>query len=275
MKRFEITFLGTNGSCAYNNGVRVKYGTNTLCVAAVVGEETLIFDTGTGICGFSGLADYHREHLRMFYTHYHVDHLEGLLFFSELFDPRIKIDIYGLAHADMETREILGRFLSKPYQPVGLGVFKANINYHTIAADHKIELSGGVTVRTYSLSHPGGAIGYRVDYEGKSFCYCSDAELSNHRDDKNLIEFLRGAELLVLDSAFDDGEVIPGWGHSSWRECAILAKEAEVKQLALYHHGYTLTDAEIDTRAKKAQKIFPGTFASADGMKVILYPDSV
>ena len=270
MNRFEVTFLGTNGSCAYDNGARRKYGSNTLCVAADVGDETLIFDSGSGICGFSELQDYQRERMRMFYTHYHIDHLEGLLFFSELFDPKKIFDVFGLAHDNMDVREVLNRFLSVPYQPVGLEVFKAEINYHTIAADCKIELSGGVSVYTYELSHPGGAVGYRVEYDGKSFCYCSDAELSNHQDDQGLIDFIHGTDLLVLDSAFDDGEVIAGWGHSSWRECALLAKQAKVKRLALYHHGYTLTDAEIDARAHKAQKIFPNTFAAADGMQVEL-----
>ena len=52
---FEVTFWGTNGSCAFNGGNRVKYGTNTLCLAVKAGNETLIFDAGSGICGFGGL----------------------------------------------------------------------------------------------------------------------------------------------------------------------------------------------------------------------------
>jgi ribonuclease BN (tRNA processing enzyme) len=107
-----------------------------------------------------------------------------------------------------------------------------------------------------------------VECAGKVCCYCTDIELQSHKGDDNLLAFTRNADLLAIDSFFDDGKVIPGWGHSSWRECATWAKRAEVGQLALFHHNFVYTDADIAAMAEKARGIFPHTFAAADFMRV-------
>ena len=265
-KQFEVTFLGTNGSCAYNNGKRRKYGSNTPCVAVRAGGETLVFDAGTGICGLSGLPEDQKDHIHLFFSHYHMDHVDGLLFCSQLFDPKKTFDIYGFG----DVRGILGGIISQPLCPVGLEVFRAATNFHNISFGENIKLSDDVTVSTCSLSHPGDALGYRVEYDGKVFCYCDDVELINHQDDEMLREFTKNADLLVLDSAFADGEVITGWGHSSPSECARWAKEVNARKVALYHYSYLMTDAEIDEMEKAAQCIHPEAFAATDGMRVII-----
>lgn len=266
----EVVFLGATGSSSYNNGNRAKYGTNTLCVAVKAGDETLIFDSGTGICGFGSLADFQRQRTHIFFSHYHTDHICGLLFFPQFFDKRKRFDVYGPQSGESDCRSVVDSFLSPPLHPVGLNVFGAEMNFSTIGAGDVIRLSDSATVRTYGLSHPGGALGYRVEYDGKAFCYCVDVELADHQDDHGLPEFMRNADLLVLDSFFDDGKVLSGWGHSSWRECVEWAMRANAKKLALFHHSFAYTDAEIDSMEKKAQKIFTDTFAAADFMRVRL-----
>ena len=263
---FYVTFLGTNGSCAYNCGSREKFGTNTLSVAVKTGDEVIIFDAGTGICGLSELSEYESKHKHLFLTHYHMDHIDGLLFYSDLFDPDIKIDIYG--RGDVEAT--LNGLISPPLCPVGPEVFRANLTFHTVSEDQPITLPGEVSVKTHKLSHPGGALGCRVEYGDKSFCYCVDVELSNHKNDDKLMEFFRDVDLLVLDASFADGKVIPGWGHSSPSECAEWAAKANVSRLALYHYNYKMTDEEIDKMEDIAMNIFPDTFAAADGMSIEL-----
>ena len=263
---FEVVFLGTNGSCAYNNGKRHKYGSNTPCVLIRAGEETVILDAGSGICSLRNLPEFHKEHMHLFFSHYHSDHVEGLLFCSELFDPKITFDVYGSG----DVRSILSGIISEPLSPVGLEAFKATMNFFNIESDQRIAVSDDITVATYGLSHPGSALGYRIEYDGKVFCYCDDVELKNHQDDEQLRDFTRDVDLLVLDSSFADGEVVHGWGHSSPRECAKWAMEVNAKRMALYHYGYTMTDADIDVMEKSAQSIFPGAFAAVDGMRVVL-----
>jgi len=263
---FDVTFLGTNGSCAYNCGSRRKYGTNTLCIAAKAGEEVIILDAGTGICGLSEIPEYKSKRKHLFLTHYHMDHIDGLLFFSDMFDPDMDITVYGRG----DVQATLNDLISPPLCPVGPEVFRASLTYKTIDADQTISLPNGVVVKTHLLSHPGGALGCRVEYGGRSFCYCVDVELSNHKGDTELIEFFRDADLLVLDASFADGKVIPGWGHSSPGECARWAADTGVKKLALYHYNFKMTDDDIDNMEEGAKKIFPDTFTAADGMKIIL-----
>ncbi|MCL1823664.1 MAG: MBL fold metallo-hydrolase [Oscillospiraceae bacterium] len=268
MTDFEVIFLGTNGSCAYNNGKRIKYGTNTLCVAVKAGNETLIFDSGSGICGFNQFEEYQNTHLNLFFSHYHVDHLSGLLFFPELFNEKVNINIYGSESNGRGVNDVINNFLSAPLYPVGIDAFKAKLNFNTIKGGDMITLSDNIIVKMHSLSHPDNSLGYRVEYDGKSFCYCTDIELAEHKNDRNLKEFMRGADLLVLDSHFDDGKVIKGWGHSSWIECAEWAEACEAERMALFHYGFMLNDDDIDEMEKKAKKIFTKTFAARDGSRV-------
>ena len=270
MDTIEATFLGTNGSCAHNNGKRKKYGSNTLCIAVAAGEETLIFDAGSGIFGLSELADYQKPHMNLFFSHYHADHIEGLLFCRELFDPQKVITMYGSTTGDLGIRDVLENYLSPPISPAGLQSFRAQLEFRTITGGDVIEFPDGVKVSAYSVSHPGGALGYRVDYNNKSFCCCSDVELGNHNNNDGLMKFFREADLLVLDAFFDEGKVTPGWGHSSWAESAEWAKAADVKQLALLHYSPRITDADIDDMQEKVREILPDTLTVADHMKIML-----
>jgi ribonuclease BN (tRNA processing enzyme) len=263
---FEVTFLGTNGSCAYNNGNRKKYGSNTLCVAVKTGEEVIILDAGTGLCGLTELSRYDSKKKHLFLTHYHMDHIEGLLFYPDLFEPDKEIVIYGIGDAESTLNELI----SPPLCPVGPEVFNASIEFKALETNQEIALPGDVIVKTFPLSHPGGALGCRIEYCEKVLCYCVDIELQKHKNDTALMEFFADADLLILDASFADGKVIPGWGHSSPGECAQWAANANVELLALYHYNYRMTDDDIDKMAEKAKIIHSGTFAATDGMSVNL-----
>jgi phosphoribosyl 1,2-cyclic phosphodiesterase len=188
----------------------------------------------------------------------------GLLFFPAFFDPQKRFDFHGSG----DIKSVVNSFLSPPLHPVGLEVFNADLRFNSINAGDKISVSDEVTVKTCSLSHPGGAIAYRVEFGGKVFCCCIDSELAHHQNDEPLLEFTQGADLLVLDSFFDDGKVIEGWGHSSWRECAEWAKRVGAKRLALFHHNFRWSDEQIDEMSAKSQEVFGGAFAAADFMRV-------
>jgi len=261
---FEVNFLGTNGSCAYNGGNRQKYGSNSICIAVRVGEETLVFDAGSGICGLQEIPNGQEKRVHLFFSHYHLDHVNGLLFCSELFDPAYTFHIYGSGN----VKSIIDKFLSPPLHPVGLDELEAKIEFHEITSGEILSLPNSIQVGTFELIHPGGSMGYRVKYDDKVFCYCTDAELAEHQNDVELLEFIRDADLLVLDSFFEDGKVIPGWGHASPSECAEWAVRSNVKKLALFHHSFRKSDKELEQMEAKAKGIFPNTFLSSDRMCV-------
>jgi len=270
MNKFEVTFLGTNGSTAYNNGRRGKYGSNTLCVAVLAGDETFILDAGTGISGFAELSDYQNGYVRLLLTHYHIDHISGLLFHKDFFDKRKTYDVYSIGANSAEVQSVLGGFLSDPFAPAGLEQFSAKLAFHVVKTYDVYKTPGGVVINAHMISHPSDTVCYRLEYNGKSLCYCTDVELSYHTNDVKLLEFTRGADLLIMDSFFKDGEVIANWGHSSWKECAEWAVKADVKRLALFHYDFKFNDGDIDEMQANARVLFPNTFASADGMRIEL-----
>ena len=268
-KTLEVVFLGTNGSCSYNNGKRDKYGVNTSCVAVCAEGITIVFDAGSGICGLNGNDSLQNGELHLFFSHYHVDHICGLLFWGTMFNPAKEINIYGPG----EVRAAIDGFYKSPYQPVGLDAFRAKLNFRNFdESGGKLKLGegSGVSVTAIPVSHPDGCLAYRVDYKGKSVCYIPDIELVEHKSDDVLAAFVKECDLLIIDSSFEDGKCIKGWGHSSPRESIELAIRAGVKKLALFHYEYSSTDERIDTMEKSAQALFANTFASADGLTYIV-----
>jgi ribonuclease BN (tRNA processing enzyme) len=261
---FEVLFLGTNGSCAFNSGNRPRYGTNTLCTVIRAGDSTLIFDAGTGICGVNDLDVYKSKKLNLFISHFHKDHISGLLFWEALFDAGKEIDIYGMG----DIRKHINHWLKEPYQPVGIDAFQAKLTFNSIDDGTLVLLDGGVAVSCIPMNHPGGCLGYRIDYGDKSVCYMTDVELGDPEADEKLVAFARNTDLLITDSQFEDGKKNKGWGHSTPKECAALAQSANAKKLALYHYSYHCADGDIDRLTESAKGVFKDTFASADWMRV-------
>src|SRR6185369_16832233 len=82
----KVRFWGVRGSVPAPGPATAKYGGNTSCVEVRCGDELLIFDLGTGV---RSLGDAYGAPLSasIFVSHYHYDHLQGLPFFTPIFNP--------------------------------------------------------------------------------------------------------------------------------------------------------------------------------------------
>jgi hypothetical protein len=60
---------------------------------------------------------------------------------------------------------------------------------------------------------------------------------------QRVVDFCKGADLLVADSQYTDQEYETkrGWGHSSISHVLTLSKESSVKKLVLFHHEPHMT----------------------------------
>ncbi len=96
-----------------------------------------------------------------------------------------------------------------------------------------------MTIRTGSLNHPGGCIGYRIEWAGKSVALVYDTEHAGDQLDPNVLALIENCDLMVYDCTYTDDEMKRcfGFGHSTWRHGARLAKAAGVKRFALFHHA--------------------------------------
>ena len=85
----QVHLWGTRGSIPTPTASNLGHGGNTSCIEVLVpGEETFIFDCGTGIhsLGREMIRDPHASRsIHIFLTHFHWDHLQGLPGFAPLF----------------------------------------------------------------------------------------------------------------------------------------------------------------------------------------------
>jgi phosphoribosyl 1,2-cyclic phosphodiesterase len=123
---------------------------------------------------------------------------------------------------------------------------------------------------TVALRHPGGAIGYRIEWAGASVCYITDTEHPARGLDQSLVRFAAGTDIMIYDASFTDEEYPSrmGWGHSTWTAAADLADAAKVGRLVLFHHDPGHDDAMMDTIAGAIAARRPGSLVAMEGMRL-------
>ena len=134
--------------------------------------------------------------------------------------------------------------------------------------------AGDVVVRTGALHHPNGAVGYRVEFAGRSLCFVTDTEHTVGTRDPAVLDLVRGADVMIYDSTYTDAEYPAhvGWGHSTWEECVRVAEAAGVGQAVIFHHDPARTDDELDAIAAAAAHLRPGTLVAREGAELVLAP---
>ncbi len=228
------------------------YGTvggNTPCVE-ILGErdDCLVFDAGSGIIALGNRhfgmekppSTYH-----IFFTHFHYDHIQGFPFFGPAFHPAVTINFYSPVP---NFEQILRNQMRAPYFPITMeGKMTPNMHFHTLEGDY-YDLEP-YRIRWHYLHHPGGAHGYRVDCNNRSFGYVTDVELMPgdfERSAEN-VAFFDGLHSLVLDTPYTLGEAIEkyNWGHSSFTHGVEFAHTWNTDRLFMFHHEPRYDDQRL------------------------------
>jgi phosphoribosyl 1,2-cyclic phosphodiesterase len=260
----SVQFWGTRGSIPSPGPKTVRYGGNTPCVEVRTSSGWLIvLDAGTGIreLGRSLIERANGAPIRgdIFLTHVHWDHIQGMPFFGPLFQRGNQFTIWGSKSLEPTLDRVVRSQMSPVVFPVAFEQLDATIDFCELAEGPRT--ANGYEVRAFEVRHPGGALGYRFAEGGNgspALVYISDNELgtgatydrrTNWR--RALVEFVRGARMLVHDSTYtaEEYERHRGWGHSTYEEAVELALDAGVETLVLFHHKPERTDDEVDQRA--------------------------
>ena len=152
----KIVLLGTGG---YHPSER----RHTPCM--LIPEMGLMLDAGTAL--FRAPQYLRLPELDVFLTHAHLDHIFGLTFFLGVFQvyPLKKVRVHGTP----ATLRALSDHLFAP------AVFPVDPPFAMEPlADGQTELRGGGRLSHFPLDHPGGSIGYRLDWPGHSMAYVTD-----------------------------------------------------------------------------------------------------
>lgn len=249
----RVRFWGTRGSLAAPGPDTTRYGGNTSCVE-VRGNEggVVVLDAGTGIRALGETLPPGLQRVDVLLTHLHMDHVQGLGFFSPLYNPAVAVHIWGPASTTASLRSRLMRYLSPPLFPVHLRDLPC-VTLHEVPCS-TVHI-GEFAVSSALVCHPGPTVGYRIESGGGSIAYISDHEPAlgapNFPDSP---EWTSGYAIAAnVDLLIHDGQYSPeeypnhvGWGHSATDDTVRFAAQARVKQLVLFHHDPRRNDAAVD-----------------------------
>jgi ribonuclease BN (tRNA processing enzyme) len=219
-------------------------------------ELGVVLDAGSGM---SRLGEHlQTDRLDIFLTHAHLDHIAGLTYLINVV-PRDVLEqttVYGEATKLAAVREHL---FAEPIFPV-----PPPFRFEALAGACK--LPGGGKLTSFPLTHPGGSLGFRLDWSGHSLAYVTDTTASPNA---NYVEKIRGVDLLLHEAYFtDDTNGLPTLtGHSALLPVAEVASAAGVSQLVLVHADPRVdSDSQYDLAA--AHRVFANTLIGVDCMEL-------
>ena len=289
----KVVFAGTGGSAP-----TARRGLPAILVAA--GGDRLLIDCGEGtqrqLLRSVGLPDLDA----VFITHFHADHWLGLPGMLKTFDLRARekpLAVYGPAglklHLDA-LRGVLGR-TRYPLDVVELDRYDEvgfdGYEIHCFPNDHRMT---GVGYALIEDDRPGRfdpeeavRLGVRPgpdfgrlqmgetvdgvapeqvigeDRDGRRIVFSGDT-----RPCQEVLEHARDADLLVHEATFTDSELdrARDTGHSTARQAAEIARDAEVGLLALTHLSTRYFPREVRDEAREtfAATVVPRDFDQID-----------
>jgi len=270
LTRFQLTIWGARGSIPAPAAANTRFGSDTSCIEVRCGDRVLVLDAGTGIvgCGRKLCCEDVRD-LDILFTHCHFDHIMGLPFMFPLYTEEAVVRLHAGHFLDETScRSMVERFMCPPYFPVTPKQFTARIDYRDFRPPDVLTLADDICVRTVRLNHPNGAVGYRIEYAGRSFCYITDTEHEPGKPDAAIRNFIAGSDLMIYDCMYTDEEfpTFQGFGHSTWQEGVRLCRAAGVANLVIFHHDISRTDAWLEALATTARNAFPGAIVARTGL---------
>ncbi len=296
---FRVTFLGTGGSLPTPDR-------NPSSVFVNREGDMMLFDCGEGTQQQMMRAKTGMTLACIFVTHFHADHFLGIpgLIQTMSFNGRTEpLDIYG----PVWTKQFVNLFIQLGYFKLGFVINahelqdgdiidKGDYSIKAVGTDHGIPSLGyvleektrvgrfnrekaielGVPVgRLFSKLQNGEAViinGNTIlpslvigeSRPGRKIVYSGDT-----RPCENLEKESAGADLLIHDSTL--AEDLKDWAietkHSTSKEAALVAKNANVKQLVLTHISSRYSEKR-DVLLHEAKKVFGNSMLAEELMEI-------
>ncbi len=232
--------------------LKYNYGGNTTCATVTSNSGNVyLLDCGSGLRAFgdellSGKFGKGKGYLKIFITHVHWDHIQGIPFFKPIYVPGNIMEFYSPYE---KLEENLKAQMASPFFPAPFEGTASTKKYCLMKEGESIRLEDDLFVDCHPLKHPGGSFAYRFREGGKIFIFATDAEFTGEALEKtgNQTDFFLNADLLVLDSQYTLDEHFGkfAWGHTSFTVAVNCAVRWGVKHLVLTHHDPGNNDEKL------------------------------
>ena len=265
---------GMRGSLPATGGGFEEFGGDTTSLLLVGSHgERLVLDAGTGMRAVAGqLAAAGPGEVTILFSHYHLDHLAGLMMNPLFHNSDWSFRLVGPTFADGGVREAVTHLLARPYWPISCERMNAKIEFAEFAPG--VMEVGSLRVRGCPMPHPGGVLAYRIDQTGgnASLVFATDIEWRS-RTDAQATAFMElccepgPADMLIIDAHFTRAaaEEFAGWGHTSWEDGIEMAESAGIKRVLLGHHAPEADDETLHARQRQVKKRMPGAALARAG----------
>lgn len=259
----EIKIWGARGSRPVSGASHLVYGGGTSCVEVrLASGQSFLFDAGSGIAALDETAPKESRPGVICFTHAHFDHVQGLPFYSGMFNRRATLLIYGPEHDGGNRFEDA---LASLFDGVHMPIRWEDLPGHQVRGVKPGETlnMGSYILETCPTIHPGGNIAWKITADGATFAYTGDHEIP--LDDSNakksavndrLMRFLAGSDVVLADCYFtdEDRRQRSGNGHSSPGQWQKALAGLGVGKLLLGNFNPAYDDKKIAALEKEAQK---------------------
>jgi ribonuclease Z len=243
----KLLFLGTAG-------YHPSETRHTSCL--MLPEVGVVLDAGSGM--FRVRDRLATKTLDIFLSHAHLDHVWGVSF---LFDT-----CFGKSMERVTLHAEAAKLAAIQTHLLTEDLFPAQLPLSAAPLSGPVELQGGGLLTHFPLDHPGGSVGFRLEWPGRSMAYITDTTASK---DAPYLSHIRGVDLLVHECNFPDGreEWAEKTGHSCLTNVLHLAQAASVGRLVLTHMD-PLGMGEDPVGLEASRAIFPNSKIARDLMEV-------
>ena len=210
--------------------------TSSLLVLPEGSETAIVVDAGTGIRRL--ITDREllagRTRLEVLLTHFHIDHVCGLAYLTELGDLDVRVSGPGAALYDTSTADVLARLFTHPVMPVSLPELGIGVGE---IGPGEVDVAGHTVRVGRQDRHTDPTLGLRF---GDALAWCTDT-----MEDPGTVELARGVRVLAHDSWGPP----PAPGHAEPAAAAQVAADAGAEHLVLIHVPPVADEADLRARA--------------------------
>jgi phosphoribosyl 1,2-cyclic phosphodiesterase len=238
-------------------------------------------------------------------THYHSDHLQGLGFFPHYYMGENVYHIHGFTPEgrdnDTGLRDPVERTIAEQYEaphfPVSIDAMPASKHYcahksqfsesvwYRLCSNDIYEMSWDmpyiyskekgsvphvdenlIKITTIPLIHPNGCIGYRIDYMGKTFTFCTDNEPAAY-DNFEITKHGNDSDIMLLDGQYTKKQLSgnnQNFGHGEPKLCVDQAIASNAKELIIHHHDPGHSDEVVDSMQEACESYFQELLTRGD-----------